>query len=156
MNTTLGKDEAIIKEITFSPNLVLFWIKAHYVLTNKRLTGKHPNTLFGIIPLGKVNISQPLKTIASVACVSKFWFKRLLFGLIFLVLGLIMITASDVPFLVGLFVALIGLGNLLTCYTAYFDVTNNAGQKLGCEVIITAQAEVEAYANQMNMVISDL
>jgi hypothetical protein len=155
MNTTLGKDEAIIKEITFSPNLVLFWIKAHYVLTNKRLTGEHPNTLFGVIPLGKVNISQPVKTIASVACVSKFWFKRLLLGLGLLVLGLIMMSA-EVPFIVGLFVALIGLGNLLTCYTAYFDVTNNAGQKLGCEVIITAQSEVEAYANQINTVISDL
>lgn len=155
MNTTLGKDEAIIKEITFSPNLVLFWLKANYVLTNKRLTGKHPNTLFGVIPLGKVNISQPLKTIASVACVSKFWFKRLFFGLVLLVLGLIMMGA-EVPFIVALFVALIGLGNLLTCYTAYFDVTNNAGQKLGCEVIITAQSQVEAYANQMNTVISDL
>lgn len=155
MNTTLGKDETIIKEVTFSPNLVLFWLKAHYVLTNKRLTGKHPNTLLGIIPLGKVNISQPLKTIASVACVSKFWFKRLLFGLVLLVLGLIMMTA-EVPFIVALFVALIGLGNVLTCYTAFFNVTNNAGQNLGCEVIITSQSQVEAYANQMNSVISDL
>ena len=40
--------------------------------------------------------------------------------------------------------------------SAYFNVTNNAGQELGCEVIITAQAEVESFANEMNQVISEL
>lgn len=154
MNKALGKDETVIKEVTFSPNMALFWLKARYVLTSKRLTGELPNTLLGLIPLGKVNKSQPLKTIASVACVSKFWFKRLLVGLIFLVLGALLI--SEVNFFVGLPVLLIGAGNVLNCYTAYFNVTNNAGQELGCEVIITAQAEVEAFANQMNQIISDL
>lgn len=154
MNTTLGKDETVIKEVTFSPNLVLFWLKANYVLTNKRLSGRRPNTFAGVIPLGKVNVSQPLKTIASVACVTKFWFKRLLAGLIFLVIGGALV--SEVSFMAGLLVLLVGIGNILTCYTAYFNVTNNAGQDLGCEVIITAQAEVEAFANQINHVISDL
>lgn len=154
MNTTLGKDEAVIKEIKFSPNLFLFWLKADYTLTNKRLTGQQPNTLFGLIPLGKRNVSQPLRTIASVACVTKFWFKRLLVGLLFLVIGVgVMAEAS---FIGGLVLVVIGLGGVLNCYTAYFNVTNNAGQELGCEVIITAQAEVEAFANEMNQVISEL
>lgn len=154
MNNTLGKDEAVIKEITFSPNLFLFWLKAHYALTNKRLTGQQPNTLLGLIPLGKRNVSQPLRTIASVACVTKFWFKRLLVGLFFLVIGVgVMAEAS---FIGGLVLTLIGVGGVLNCYTAYFNVTNNAGQELGCEVIITAQAEVESFANEMNQVISEL
>lgn len=154
MNNTLGKDETVIKEVTFSPNIVLFWLKAHYVLTNKRLTGQRPNTILGVIPLGKINISQPLKTIASVACVSKFWGRRLFSGLIFLVIG--MMIMSEASFFGGLPLLLVGIGFVLACYTAYFDVTNNAGQGLGCEVIITAQAEVESFANQINQVISDL
>ncbi len=154
MNTTLGKDEAVIKEITFSPNLFLFWLKAHYALTNKRLTGQRPNTIAGLIPLGKTSVSQPLRTIASVACVTKFWFKRLLAGLFFLVIGVGVMTQASFPG--GLVLVLIGLGGVLNCYTAYFNVTNNAGQELGCEVIITAQAEVEAFANEMNQVISEL
>lgn len=154
MNTPLGKDEVLIKEVTFGPNLFLFWLKAHYALTNRRLTGQRPNTLFGVIPLGKRNVSQPLRTIASVACVTKFWFMRLLIGLVFLFIGIsVMFTAS---FLGGLIPLLIGLVGVLNCYTAYFNVTNNAGQELGCEVIITAQAEVEAFANEMNQVISEL
>lgn len=154
MNTALGREETNIKEIQFSPNLVLFWLKANYVLTNKRLTGQRPNTIAGVFPLGKVNISQPLKTIASVACVTKFWFSRLLWGLVFLVIGMVVMTQGS--FFGGLPVLLIGIGFVLNCYTAYFNVTNNAGQNLGCEVIITAQSEVESFANEMNQVISDV
>lgn len=154
MNTTLSRDETIIKEVTFSPNLLLFWLKGHYVLTSKRLTGQRPNTLMGVIPLGKVNVSQPLKTIASVTCVSKFWFMRLLIGLVLLVFGLAGMSQGNYFF--GLLFALAGVGFVLNCYTAYFDVTNNAGQNLGGEVLITAQAEIQSFANEMNQVISDL
>jgi hypothetical protein len=74
MSTILGKDERIIKEATFTANLILFWLKANYTLTNKRVTGHTPNTLLGLIPLGKAQIAQPLKTIASVASSTKFSF----------------------------------------------------------------------------------
>jgi len=154
MNTPLGKDETIIKEATFSPNLLLFWLKSHFVLTNKRLTGHAPNTLAGIIPLGKRNISQPLKTIASVSCVSKFWFGRLVTGLIFLTIGMVMV--AEISGFLGMIIALIGVGFVLTCYTAYFNVFNNGGLNMGTEVIITGQAQVESFANEINQVISDL
>ncbi len=154
MNTTLGRDETIIKEATFSPNFLLFWLKAHYVLTNKRLTGQAPNTLAGVIPLGKRNISQPLKTIASVSSVSKFWFSRLITGLVFLTIGMVMM--AEISGFVGLLITLAGVGFVLTSYTAYFNVLNNGAQNLGTEVVITGQAEVEAFANEINQVLSDL
>jgi hypothetical protein len=59
MSTVLGKDEKSIREDVFTANLVLFWLKANYTLTNKRVTGDTPNTLLGLIPLGKAQIAQP-------------------------------------------------------------------------------------------------
>ena len=110
MSTILGKDEQKIKEATFTANLILFWLKANYVLTNKRVTGHTPNTLFGLIPLGKAQIAQPLKTIASVASSTKFSFLRLIIGVVFLIIGGSVIGSS---FFGGVILLILGAINIL-------------------------------------------
>lgn len=150
MSTILGKDEQKIKEATFTANLILFWLKANYVLTNKRVTGQSPNTLFGLIPLGKGQIAQPLKTIASVTSSTKFSFMRLLIGLILVFAGVYFITSF------GIILLLLGAINILNCYTATFVITNNAGQPEGYEISILEKSKVEEFVNEVNTVIADL
>ncbi len=150
MSTILGKDEQKIKDATFTANLILFWLKADYVLTNKRVTGHTPNTLMGIIPLGKAQIAQPLKTIASVSSSTKFSFLRLLIGLILVGAGFGFITSF------GIILLLLGAINVLNCYTATFVITNNAGQSVGYEISILEKAKVVEFVNEVNTVIADL
>lgn len=153
MSTVLGKDEKIIKEATFTANLILFWLKANYVLTNKRITGDTPNTLFGLIPLGKAQIAQPLKTIASVTSSTKFTLGRLLLGV---VLALISFSIMGSSFFIGLVLLILGAVNVLNCYTATFIVTNNGGQSTGYEISILEQSKVVEFTNEVNTVIADL
>ncbi|MFK5879463.1 MAG: hypothetical protein QM478_08195 [Flavobacteriaceae bacterium] len=153
MSTILGKDEQKIKEATFTANLILFWLKANYTLTNKRVTGHTPNTLFGLIPLGKAQIAQPLKTIASVASSTKFSFLRLIIGVVFLVIGFSTMGSS---FFVGVILLILGAINILNCFTATFVITNNAGQSTGYEISILEKSKVEAFTNEVNTVIADL
>lgn len=153
MSTILGKDEKKIKEATFTANLILFWLKANYVLTNKRLTGDTPNTLFGIVPLGKTQIAQPLKTIASVTSSTKFTLGRLIIGVILAFIGLSMMGSSV---LFGLLLLILGVINILNCYTATFIVTNNGGQSTGYEISILEQSKVVEFTNEINTVIADL
>ncbi|KAF5067043.1 hypothetical protein DSECCO2_257670 [anaerobic digester metagenome] len=150
MSTILGKDEQKIKEATFTANLILFWLKANYVLTNKRVTGHTPNTLLGLIPLGKAQIAQPLKTIASVTSSTKFSFMRLLIGLILVIAGFALITSF------GIILLLLGAINILNCYTATFVITNNAGQSVGYEISILEKSKVVEFVNEVNTVIADL
>ncbi len=150
MSTILGKDEQKIKEATFTANLILFWLKANYVLTNKRVTGHTPNTLLGLIPLGKAQIAQPLKTIASVTSSTKFSFMRLLIGLILVIAGFAHITSF------GIILLLLGAINILNCYTATFVITNNAGQSVGYEISILEKSKVVEFVNEVNTVIADL
>ncbi|WP_346859766.1 hypothetical protein [uncultured Draconibacterium sp.] len=150
MSTILGKDEQKIKEATFTANLILFWLKADYMLTNKRVTGHTPNTLLGIIPLGKAQIAQPLKTIASVSSSTKFSFMRLLIGLVLVIAGFALITSF------GIFLLLFGAINVLNCYTATFVITNNAGQSVGYEISILEKSKVVEFVNEVNTVIADL
>lgn len=150
MSTILGKDEQKIEEATFTANLILFWLKANYVLTNKRITGHTPNTLLGVIPLGKAQIAQPLKTVASVASSTKFSFMRLLLGLILVIAGFAFITSF------GIVLLFFGAINILNCYTATFVVTNNAGQSVGYEISILEKSKVVGFVNEVNTVIADL
>ncbi len=112
MSTILGKDEQKIKEATFTANLILFWLKANYVLTNKRVTGHTPNTLFRIIPLGKAQIAQPLKTISSVTSSTKFSFLRLIIGVFLVIMSL------ESSFFGGIILLILGAINILNCFTA--------------------------------------
>ena len=153
MSTILAKNEHNVKEGNFTANLILFWLKAYYSLTNKRVTGHTPNTLLGLIPFGKAQLTQPLKTVASVASSTKFFIKRLLVGLISLAVGISMLGDS---ILVGLFAALFGVLNILNCYTATFVVTNNAGQSVSHEISILEKSKVVHFVNELNAAIAEL
>jgi hypothetical protein len=153
MTTKLGKDEQLIREDTFTANLILFWLKANYILTNKRVTGHTPNTLLGLIPLGKAQIAQPLKTVASVVSSTQFFFKRLLFGVILLVAGFALMGST---FIVGIILAILGLVNVLNCYTSTFVITNNAGESQWYEISILEKSKVEDFVNEVNTTIAEL
>jgi len=153
MSTVLGKDEKIVREDIFTANLILFWLKANYTLTDKRITGHTPNTLLGLIPLGKAQIAIPLKSIASVISSTKFHFVRLLIGVVLLGVGLSMLGSS---FIIGIILAILGLVNILNCYTATFDITNNAGQITGYEISILEKEKVQGFVNEINTIIAEL
>jgi hypothetical protein len=151
MSTVLGKNESKMREDSFIANLILFWLKANYTLTSKRVTGDTPNTLFGLIPLGKKEFSQPLKTVASVASSTQLHLKVLIVGLILVGVGFTMMDS-----IVGIVLLVIGAINLLNSYTAVFLITNNAGQSEGYSISILEKSKVESFVNEVNTVISDL
>lgn len=154
MSTILGKDEQIIREDVFTANLILFWLKAKYCLTNKRVTGHTPNTFLAVIPLGNAQVAQPLKTIASVISSTKFHFLRLLLGFIFVIGGGALLGSTSV--IIVIILIIIGLVNVLNCYTATFVITNNAGQSTGYNISILEKSKVQNFVNEINTVVADL
>lgn len=151
MSTVLAKEEKQVRTDSFTANLILFWLKANYTLTNKRVTGNSPNTFLGLIPLGNNEFSQPLKTIASVSSSTQFKFKVFIFALILLIGGFAMIDS-----IIGFVLIFFGAINLLNSYTSIFLVTNNAGQSEGYEISILEQSKVKEFVDQVNTVIADL
>src|SRR5665647_2079126 len=101
MSTVFGKDEKIISEYLFTTNLLLFRIKANYILTNKRITGNTTSNLFGFIPLRNAEVSQPLNTISSVTSFNKF---RSISWRNFFYYGGVLANSSFIGLLIGLFI----------------------------------------------------
>jgi hypothetical protein len=155
MNITLSKEEINLKENAFTSNLILFWLKSNFLLTNKRLIIKHPNTLFGLIPLGYKQIDQPLKTIASISCSTQFILSRFIVGALILFLGIKTIGTGTL-FGTILFIA-IGVLNIVNCYTTKFVILNSSGQKAAVyELSILEKEKVQMFVSQINTQIAEL
>lgn len=150
LDIVLGKDESIIRHDAFTTNLILFWLKSNFELTNRRVAGESPNTLFGIIPLGKLEISQPLQNITSVACNTKFHIGRLIIGLFFVLMFLGAQNAAT--FILLLF----GFVFLANSYTSRIAIASNNMSAQSFEISILEKAKVENFVTNINTVLTEI
>ena len=151
MATILATDEQIVNQEKFTSSLIIFWLKTEFTLSNKRIIGKYPRTLFGIIPLGNVEMTLPLKNIASVLSSTKFYFSRLFIGLIFVFVGFAMINSF------GIFLLLFGVLSILNCFTSTFVVSSGgATSSAVIELSILEKSKVATFVSNINHRIVDL
>ena len=150
MSKTFTADEQLVKEAAFTTNLVLFWLKTDFSLTSKRILGSVPNTLMGIIPLGKREFTYPLKNIAGVAISSKFHFLRFIIGLFLVSYGTRYIIEG------GIFVIILGLLALLNSYMTVFSISNSAGQDSKIEISWTEKTNIQQFSELINNKIAEV
>lgn len=144
---TVKTEENVVNSSEFTTNLMLFWLKAKFTLTTKRINGFTPNTILGLIPLGKNEITFPTNKIAGVSVSTKFHLSRLLIGGFVFLFGLGLLSKS---FFLAILVILFGLGSLLNCYTSRLMITNNAGQSPNIEISILEKSKLQNFANEIN------
>lgn len=140
---------------SFSPNLILFWLRVNIVVTNRRIVAKAPNTILGIIPLGYQEHSIPVGSVAGIGASVKVFAGRLialgLVGLLFLfgALGLYgsgsLFGGTLVFLLAAIFLA--GAANAIVCQ---FAVTNNGGGVTGISVSPLEQGALEEFKTRAN------
>jgi len=153
MDFVLGKEESVIKESSFRPNLVLSWLRSEMAVTNKRVLGSSRNTLLGLIPLGKNEISYPLKNISSVSISSKFYISRFLIGLILVIIGLSSIGNS---FLAGLFFIIIGALPLANSFVSRLVISPNSGNPTRLDVTFLDKETIQSFSNEVNVTITEI
>lgn len=117
----------------FSPSVVLFWLKTSVAASNMRVMYKSPNTLLGVIPLGSSTQTIPLRNIASVDTNTKFNLGSFVWGAVFLVAGLSLLSSSA---LVGVLFLLLAAANLANTMSAQLDFVNQAGGRNSVKVSI--------------------
>lgn len=146
-NIAMTEGEHQVTEESFSPNIVLAWLNAEIVLTNKRLVGKNPNTLFGVIPVGEDNINQPLKNVSNVRVSTNFRVLRLIVGIVFLLGGLSTIGSSVIA---GMILLIIGAVLTLTSWLAELVVTDTSGRNNPISVSGLEKDRLSALADEIN------
>ena len=89
----------------FSPSVIIFWLKTSIAASSTRVQYRAPNTLFGLIPLGADTKTIPLRNVASVDTSTKFNLGSLVWGVVFLLIGLGCLDSSVAVALVLILVA---------------------------------------------------
>lgn len=144
---SLGKDENIISNHILSYSLVLFFIKSAFDITNKRLIGQVPNLLW-IFPIGKNNVTYPLKNIAGVRIDNKISFKKLILGIILVLIGLSKISSLFIILLIGILL-------VISSFEVLLVVQNNSGASISYVVSPLEKNKAQQLVNKLNQVIAD-
>ncbi len=108
----------------FSPSVIIFWLKTSIAASSTRIQYTTPNTLFGLIPLGVDTKTIPLRNVASVDTSTKFNLGSLVWGVVFLLIGL---GCLDSSVAVALVLILVAAANLANTMSAQLDFVNQAG-----------------------------
>lgn len=145
------KQENVIMGGKYRSNLLLPWLTTDLSLTNKRFTGYDRNTTLGLIPLGKNEITIPIKQISSIGISTKFHFKRFIFGLLFTLFGIVNLLSLELS---GLILLIIGLVPLLNSYTTSIQISNNAGQRFAISISILEKGNLQGFASTANNTIA--
>ena len=110
----------------FSPSVIIFWLKTSIAASSTRVQYRAPNTLFGLIPLGASTKTIPLRNIASVDTNTKFNLGSLVWGVVFLLIGLGCLDSSVAVALVLILVAAANLANTMSASLVFPDPSGGA------------------------------
>ncbi|WP_240539375.1 hypothetical protein [Bifidobacterium sp. SO1] len=131
---------------SFSPNIILFWLKTEIAASSTRIRYKAPNTLLGVIPLGSNSKTIPLNNVASVDTDTRFNLGPALLGVILLIAGL---SAFSDNAMVGVILLLIAVANLANAMNARLTFVNQAGGSNDLTVSIFEKAKLESFAEKV-------
>ncbi len=135
----------------FSPSVIIFWLKTSIAASSTRIQYTTPNTLFGLIPLGADTKTIPLRNVASVDTSTKFNLGSLVWGVVFLLIGL---GCLDSSVAVALVLILVAASNLANTMSAQLDFVNQAGGRNSVKVSILEKDKLAALAAGLALILA--
>jgi hypothetical protein len=147
----LAPGETLSATGEFRVSNILFFLHWRMAVTNRRLIGRTPNTILGIIPLGSNQVSYPLPNIAGVATRRAYSVFSLIVGLFLLLGGLSSLGYSATG---GFLLTLLGLLILASTIRASIQVTNSGGQKIAHGIAISDRSTAQGFVNAVNTTIA--
>ena len=133
----------------FSPSVIIFWLKTSIAASSTRIQYTTPNTLFGLIPLGADTKTIPLRNVASVDTSTKFNLGSLVWGVVFLLIGLGCLDSSVAVALVLILVAASNLANTMRATRERIGMTqHDAAVLANLTVDMVKKYESEKYRIQ--------
>ncbi len=127
---------------------VAFFLHTELVLTDRRLYALRPNTVFGLIPVGTARSNFPIENIAGINAGTRFDVLGVLIGAIAALFG---VGAFFIPGvgLLGLLLALFGLGVIIGAPKQAIDVMNSGGGRISFPVSVFERDRTVEFANRV-------
>jgi len=147
----LSTTERVVKRDQFIFSLPYFFLKTTVELTDRRLVFERPNTMLGVIPIGKQKDTLPLRNVASVGTSTRIGFVQLILGILLALSG---VSQLGKPTVGSIIVLALGVFLILNAFQAKFRVTTNGGDKHFARIAVTEKGKAQAFADQVNTTIA--
>lgn len=148
--SNLGPGETAIATLSVRPSPLLFWLRVNMQASEKRIAGKAPNTIFGIIPAGYEDVMFPLKQVSGIGVYTKIRPARVIIGVLLFLSGLGFLAKG------GIFFLLIGAALFISGLQAELVVQSSGGGKQGVSVSLLDKTSVVDFATKVKGYLIDL
>ena len=129
-------------------NILFFWLKTKFMLTNSNIQIKSPNTLFGILPIGQREETINLRSISSVQKSSKIHIIRLILGF-WIFTGSFRVIQGPQFFALGMSMLIVGAVLLLFSYKYTLKIRNHSGHTITVEVPFSESSKINAISRKL-------
>lgn len=146
----LAAGETEIASVSVRPSPLLFWLKVNLHASEKRIVGRTPNTLMGVIPVGSENVMFPLKQVAGLTVSTRVKPIRLIIGVL-LVLGGLGSFAKG-----GFILALLGAALVVAAVQAVLVIQNTGGGTKEVSVSLLDKSAISNFASMVSSHLMDL
>ncbi|WP_036977731.1 hypothetical protein [Pseudobutyrivibrio sp. MD2005] len=134
--------------ITYMTGLLTFYLKGEISTDTNFLKLRIPNTILALIPLGAQKDIIPVQQVATVSTSFRLEFKKLLYGLLGVIVGLASLGSSVV---FGLLLVLWGVSAVITAFITNLIITTTSGVVYGVPFLVFEKDkanQAEAMINQ--------
>ncbi|MBD2386602.1 hypothetical protein [Cylindrospermum sp. FACHB-282] len=150
LDLQLGQDETVNSEYEFSYSLILFFLKSHFWVTNKRLIVNSPNVLF-VIPTGSDTVTYPLRSIGGVKTKTEFKFLSLLGGVVLLLIGISSLRSG-----IGLLLLPLGVATIVGAFRTVIAIVSAGTGAVTYSHLPWEAEDAKKMINQLNQEIANI
>ena len=133
--------------ITYMTGLLTFYLKGEISTDTNFLKLRIPNTILALIPLGAQKDSIPVQQVATVSTSFRLEFKKLLYGLLGVIVGLASLGSSVV---FGLLLVLWGVSAVITAFITNLIITTTSGVVYGVPFLVFEKDKANQAAAMIN------
>lgn len=139
-----------MEKIRFMTSLLTFYLKGEINRDKNFIKLRIPNTILGLIPLGASKKTIAVNQIASVDTDFRLKFKQLLLGIIVAIIGIDVISNSN---LYGLLVLIFGILTILNSFQTALVISTTASEAAIIFFVVFEKAKAEKTADMINNLI---
>lgn len=150
-NIILSPGETVVKKGVFAFSILLFFLHLELVLTDRRIAGRAPNTMLGLIPVGSREVNYPLSNISGIGTSIRFRPIAFIVGLLIILSGL---AAATHGFTAGIVYLLVGVLVSLNSVQAVLTISNNAGANIAHRISPLEMGKAREFAQVINTTIA--
>ena len=152
-HTFYAPESIKLDTIEFITSYITFYLKGSVEFTSDNVIAQVPNTILGVIPLGRRKRTLDVAHITSTVSDFRVDVKKLLIGVLIAFTGLGDFGSAD-GFLLGLILTVFGALMVLNALISYVSITMDSGEVIIVPLVVFERSKSDMIADNINRLLS--